>query len=228
MEKMLRLIHAGRLVFAFLFIVSAWREYYDERTWLVFNLNGEEAAEEYIILGIVMKAKYIIGLGIMMKLYGGVSFLSSTYPGALILLIYQAILSPILFDLYNRGYIQFRQSYQHFLQTSHRTCEELRLRNARHRKFCDQIIEYVNETVSADNRVAMCYHHSIVQEEMNQKLCDQINEIERQASSMPLFTQSKFNTFFFPFIKGFGIVAALVFFITMKRKHGMLKKHKIN
>ncbi|WZZ28323.1 hypothetical protein YC2023_011724 [Brassica napus] len=39
----------------------------------------------------------------MMKLYGGISFLSSTYPGALILLIYQAILSPVLYDLYNRG-----------------------------------------------------------------------------------------------------------------------------
>ncbi|XP_048593727.1 uncharacterized protein LOC125577062 [Brassica napus] len=88
MEKMLCLIHAGRIVFAFAFIVSAWREYDDERAWLVFNLNGEEAAEEYIILGIVMKAKYIIGLGIMMKLYGGISFLSTTYPGALIL-VYQ-------------------------------------------------------------------------------------------------------------------------------------------
>nr|VDD51646.1 unnamed protein product [Brassica oleracea] len=39
----------------------------------------------------------------MMKLYGGISFLSSTYPGALILLIYQAIVSPVLYDLYNRG-----------------------------------------------------------------------------------------------------------------------------
>ncbi|KAG2247101.1 hypothetical protein Bca4012_089934 [Brassica carinata] len=126
MEKMLCLIHAGRIVFSFAFIVSAWREYDDERTWLVFNLNGEEAAEEYIILGIVMKAKYIIGLGIMMKLYGGISFLSSTYPGALILLIYQAILSPVLYDLYNRGYIQFRQSYQHFLQISHRSKNHIR------------------------------------------------------------------------------------------------------
>ncbi|RID79973.1 hypothetical protein BRARA_A02672 [Brassica rapa] len=214
MEKMLCLIHAGRIVFAFAFIVSAWREYDDERAWLVFNLNGEEPAEEYIILGIVMKAKYIIGLGIMMKLYGGISFLSSTYPGALILLIYQAILSPVLYDLYNRGYIQFRQSYQHFLQISHR-------------KMYDQ---YVNETLSVDNgaSVAMCHHESIDQELMSQKFCDLVNEIERQANSNPLFTQSKFNTFFMPFIKGFGIIAALVFFITMKHKYGMLKKHKTN
>ncbi|KAF3602207.1 hypothetical protein F2Q69_00037347 [Brassica cretica] len=121
--------------------------YDDERTWLVFNLNGEEAAEEYIILGIVMKAKYIIGLGIMMKLYGGISFLSSTYPGALIL--------------------------------------------------------YVNETLSADNgaSVAMCHHESIDQELRSQKFCDLVNEIERQANSNPLFTQSKVNTFFMPFIK---------------------------
>ncbi|KAJ0254759.1 Uncharacterized protein HA466_0106230 [Hirschfeldia incana] len=174
MEKMLRLIHAARLIFAFAVIASAWREYDDERTWLVFNLNGEEAAQEYIILGIVMKAKYIIGLGIVMKLYGGVSFLSSTYPGALIL--------------------------------------------------------YVNETLSADNgvSVAMCHHESIDQEEQSQKFCDLINEIESQANSNPLFTQSKFNTFFMPFIKGFGIIAALVFFITMKHKYGMLKKHKTN
>ncbi|KAJ4887175.1 HR-like lesion-inducing protein-related [Raphanus sativus] len=174
MEKMLRLIHASRLVFAFAFIVSAWRDYDDERTWLVFNLNGEEAAQEYIILGIVMKAKYIIGLGIVMKLYGGISFLSSTCPGALIL--------------------------------------------------------YVNETLLADNgvRMAMCHHESIDQEEQSQKFCDLINEIERQANSNPLFTQSKFNTFFLPFIKGFGIIAALVFFITIKHKYGMLKKHKTN
>ncbi|KAJ4887213.1 HR-like lesion-inducing protein-related [Raphanus sativus] len=160
MEKMLRLIHASRLVFAFAFIVSAWRDYDDERTWLVFNLNGEEAAQEYIILGIVMKAKYIIGLGIVMKLYGGISFLSSTCPGALILLIYQAILSPVLYDLYNR------------------VCEELGLSNARHRKFCDQISEYVNETLLADNgvRMAMCHHDSIDQEEQSQKFCDLINE----------------------------------------------------
>ncbi|KAF3534136.1 hypothetical protein DY000_02041831 [Brassica cretica] len=230
MEKMLCLIHAGRIVFSFAFIVSAWREYDDERTWLVFNLNGEEAAEEYIILGIVMKAKYIIGLGIMMKLYGGISFLSSTYPGALILLIYQAIVSPVLYDLYNRGYIQFRQSYQHFLQISHRSCEELGLSNARYRKFCDQISEYVNETLSADNgaSVAMCHHESIDQELRSQKFCDLVNEVERQANSNPLFTQSKVNTFFMPFIKGFGIIAALVFFITMKHKYGMLKKHKTN
>ncbi|KAH0903876.1 hypothetical protein HID58_043379 [Brassica napus] len=109
-----------------------------------------------------------------MKLYGGISFLSSTYPGALIL--------------------------------------------------------YVNETLSADNgaSVAMCHHESIHQELRSQKFCDLVNEIERQANSNPQFTQSKVNTFFMPFIKGFGIIAALVFFITMKHKYGMLKKHKTN
>ncbi|CAF2153325.1 unnamed protein product [Brassica napus] len=234
MEKMLCLIHAGRIVFAFAFIVSAWREYDDERAWLVFNLNGEEAAEEYIILGIVMKAKYIIGLGIMMKLYGGISFLSSTYPGALILLIYQAILSPVLYDLYNRG---DESDYNNY-----------------HLTIFYITFFYVNETLSVDNgaSVAMCHHESIDQELMSQKFCDLVNEvikshyfyyhtidyiifwitfflqIERQANSNPLFTQSKFNTFFMPFIKGFGIIAALVFFITMKHKYGMLKKHKTN
>lgn len=77
--------------------------------------------------------------------------------------------------------------------------------------------QYVNETLLADNgvRMAMCHHDSIDQEEQSQKFCDLINEvikchyllyhhtivciifwitflqIERQANSNPLFTQSK-------------------------------------
>ncbi|CDY35508.1 BnaA01g24040D [Brassica napus] len=146
----------------------------------------------------------------MMKLYGGISFLSSTYPGALILLIYQAILSPVLYDLYNRG---DESDYNNY-----------------HLTIFYITFFYVNETLSVDNgaSVAMCHHESIDQELMSQKFCDLVNEIERQANSNPLFTQSKFNTFFMPFIKGFGIIAALVFFITMKHKYGMLKKHKTN
>ena len=86
--------------------------------------------------------------------------------------------------------------------------------------------QYVNETLSADNgaSVAMCHHESIDQELRSQKFCDLVSEvikshyfyyhtidciifwftflqIERQANSNPLFTQSKVNTFFMPFIK---------------------------
>ncbi|CAH2052957.1 unnamed protein product [Thlaspi arvense] len=90
MEKMLYFMHAGRLVFAFALVVSAWREYNLEGTWRVFSLNGEVAAEEYKVgLGIMMKAKYIIGLGILIKLFGGIFFIFSTYLGALLLYITQ-------------------------------------------------------------------------------------------------------------------------------------------
>jgi len=39
-----------------------------------------------------------------MKFVGGILFIFNTYVGAALLLVYQAILSPILYDFYNRDY----------------------------------------------------------------------------------------------------------------------------
>uniref|UniRef100_A0A1J3F6J0 Uncharacterized protein n=1 Tax=Noccaea caerulescens TaxID=107243 RepID=A0A1J3F6J0_NOCCA len=193
-EKMPYLMHAGRVIFASAFIVSAWREYHG------FGIAAEELRPK---LGFFAnQAKYIIGLGIVMKLFGGIFFIFNTYLGALLLLIYQAILSPILYDFYNRDYDR-----DHF--------------NIFYTKFK----AFVNETMSADDGVAMSLYNSMVNEEAQQKFCDQLNEIARLAISNPLFTPSEFNTLFMRFSKGVGMVAALVFFIAMKHKHDeMLKK----
>jgi hypothetical protein len=199
-EKMPYLMHAGRLIFASAFIVSAWREYHG------FGVATEELRPK---LGFFAnQAKYIIGLGIVMKLFGGFFFIFNTYTGALLLLIYQAILSPILYDFYNCDYDR-----DHF--------------NIFYTKFKG----FVNETMSADDGVAMSLYNSMVNEEAQQKFCDQLNEIARLAISNPLFTPSEFNTLFMRFSKGVGMVAALVFFIAMKHKHDELlkkpsKKHK--
>ncbi|KAL1222668.1 hypothetical protein V5N11_002493 [Cardamine amara subsp. amara] len=196
-EKMPYLMHAGRFLFASAFIVSALRELHG------FDLNGGVAAEELRPkLGFFEnQAKYIVGLGIVMKVLGGIFFIFNTYLGACLLLVYQAILSPILYDFYNRDFDR-----DHFTI------------------FYTKFRAFVNETVSADDGVAMSLYSSIVNQESRQKLRDHLNEIATLAISNPLFTPSEFNTLFMRFIKGVGIVAALVLFIAMKHKHGMFKK----
>ncbi|XP_010466634.1 PREDICTED: uncharacterized protein LOC104746805 [Camelina sativa] len=212
---MLYFMHAGRLVLAYVFIVSAWREFHG------LYLDGGLAADELLKLSLY---QYIVRLGILMRIFGGILFIFNTYLGALLLLIYQAILCPILYDLFSREIVQFQQSVQNFLQNSQRFCEQ----GGVHRKLCDQISKYVNETMSPDDNgmLAECYYDSMVEEEGRQKFCNQINEIERMVISNPLlapnemssFRWSEFNILFMKFIKGFGIVAALVCIIAMKNR----------
>ncbi|XP_010466635.1 PREDICTED: uncharacterized protein LOC104746806 [Camelina sativa] len=194
-EKMPHLVHSGRLIFASAFIVSAWRESSG------FDLNGGVAADELKPkLGFFEnQAKYIVALGIAIKVLGGIFFIFNAYIGALLLLVYQAILTPILYDFYSRKFDR-----DHF--------------TIFYRKFR----MFVNETMSADDGVAMSLYTSIVNEESHQKFTDQLNEIARLAISNPLFTPSEFNTLFMRFIKGVGIVAALAFFIAMKHRHEVL------
>ncbi|ESQ47520.1 hypothetical protein EUTSA_v10022215mg [Eutrema salsugineum] len=191
-QKMSYLMHAGRLVFAFAFILSAWRD-----------LNGGVAVEALRPkLGFFEnQAKYIVSLGIVMKVLGGILFIFNTYLGAFLLLIYQVILSPLLYDFYNRDYD--RDNFSLF-----------------HTKFK----AFVNETVSADDGVAMSLYKSMVNKELRQRIFVQLYEIARLAISNPLFTPSEFNTSFMRFIKVIGIVGSLVYFIAMKYKYEMLKK----
>ncbi|EOA32895.1 hypothetical protein CARUB_v10016218mg [Capsella rubella] len=206
-EKMPYIIHAGRLIFASAFIVSALREIYG------FDLNnGGVAADELRPkLGFLEnQAKYIVALGIVMKVLGAICFIFNAYIGALILLVYQAILSPIVYDFYSHEFDR-----DHFTM------------------FYKKFQAFVNETISADGGASMSRYSSIVNEESRQKFIDQLNEIARLAILNPLFTPSEFNTLFMRFIKGIGIVAALAFFIAMKHRHEVLiektsKKQKIN
>ncbi|AEE76733.1 putative HR-like lesion-inducer [Arabidopsis thaliana] len=201
-EKMPYLMPAGRVVFASAFLVSAWREYYG------FGLAADELRPK---LGFFEnQAKAIVALGILMKFVGGILFIFNTYVGAALLLVYQAILSPILYDFYNRDYDR-----DHFTV------------------FYTKFKEFVEETTSADGGVAMSLYTSVVNEESRQKFIDQLNEIARIAISNPLFTPSDFNTLFIRFIKGVGIAAALACFIAMKHRHAVLiektsKKQKTN
>ncbi|XP_010488366.1 PREDICTED: uncharacterized protein LOC104766225 [Camelina sativa] len=219
---MLYFMHAGRLVLAYVFIVSAWREFHG------LYLDGGLAADELLKLSLY---QYIVRLGILMRIFGGILSIFNTYLGAFLLLIYQAIVCPILHDLFSSELVQFQQSVKNFLQNAQRFCEQ----GGVQRKLCDQISKYyVNETMSPDDNeiLATCYYDSMVEEQGRQKFCNQINEIERMVISNPLlapnemssFIWSEFNILFMKFIKGFGIVAALVCIIAMKHRFSTKRK----
>ncbi|XP_010532630.1 PREDICTED: uncharacterized protein LOC104808615 [Tarenaya hassleriana] len=196
-EKFPYVIDLGRVVFAAAFIVSAWQEFRG------FDGNGGSAAEQFRPkLGFLAnQAKYLVGIGIGMKAIGGIMFIFSTYLGAFILLVYQALVSPILYDFYNHEYDkeQFNMFYTRFQ-------------------------EFVNETVSADGGVATNFYNVVVNDESRQKFCDQLNEIARLAISNPLFTPSDFNAAFMKFTRGVGIVGALMIFVAMKHKYDEVYK----
>lgn len=100
----------GRVLFASIFILSAWQEFNDygndggpaaktlEPRYKVFSSHvlsntGFELPE--------VEMKNLVAVGLAMKGVGGLLFIMGSSLGAYLLLLYQAVSTPILHDFYN-------------------------------------------------------------------------------------------------------------------------------
>ncbi|XP_031737827.1 uncharacterized protein LOC101212763 isoform X1 [Cucumis sativus] len=77
----------GRLLFASFFILSACQ---------MFNNNGGPAAVE-----LSSKVRHVVGLSLSLKGIGALLFVLGSRVGAYLLLLYLAIITPVLFDFFN-------------------------------------------------------------------------------------------------------------------------------
>ncbi|XP_044498214.1 uncharacterized protein LOC123220211 [Mangifera indica] len=100
----------GRVLFASLFILSAWQMYND------FGVDGGPAAKELIPKIAVAKkhlsstlgfgipdieVRHIVTTTIFLKGFGGILFVIGNTFGAFLLLVYLVLITPLLFDFFN-------------------------------------------------------------------------------------------------------------------------------
>ncbi|KAK2972989.1 hypothetical protein RJ640_022046, partial [Escallonia rubra] len=100
----------GRVLFASVFILSAWQEFNE------FGVDGGPAANSLApkfrvfskhvstntgLQVPVFEIKYLVAAAIGMKAIGGLLFIFGSSLGAVLLLLHQAIATPILYDFYN-------------------------------------------------------------------------------------------------------------------------------
>ncbi|KAH7844716.1 hypothetical protein Vadar_030934 [Vaccinium darrowii] len=100
----------GRVLFASVFILSAWQEYNE------FGIDGGPAAKSLspkfdvfskhlsVQTGLQVpdvEMKYLVAAAIAMKGLGSLLFILGSSLGASLLLLHQLIATPILFDFYN-------------------------------------------------------------------------------------------------------------------------------
>nr|GMD72040.1 HR-like lesion-inducer [Ipomoea batatas] len=117
----------GRVLFASIFILSAWQMYND------FGLDGGPAAKELDPKLVVVKrflasklgqgpanidVKHVVAASLVLKGAGGLIFVFGSPFGAYLLMFYLLYITPILFDFYNYkfGEPQFFTLLQDFLQ----------------------------------------------------------------------------------------------------------------
>ncbi|KAF9612131.1 hypothetical protein IFM89_038314 [Coptis chinensis] len=101
---------AGRVLFASVFILSAWQEFND------YGVDGGPAAKALrpkfdVLTGHVtsqlglqvpdIEIKQLVAAAIALKGVGGLLFIFGSSLGAYLLLLHQAIITPIVYDFYN-------------------------------------------------------------------------------------------------------------------------------
>lgn len=118
----------GRVLFASLFILSAWQMFND------FGIDGGPAAKELIpklavakkhiskLLGIAIpdvEVRHVVATNIFLKGVGGFLFVFGNSFGAFLLLVYVALSSPLLYDFYNYSpkHPEFSLLLNEFLQS---------------------------------------------------------------------------------------------------------------
>ncbi|XP_059625190.1 uncharacterized protein LOC132268350 [Cornus florida] len=114
----------GRVLFASVFILSAYQEFNE------FGFNGGPAAEAlkpkfnvftHLVsskAGIQVpdtEIKHLVGTAIIIKGIGGILFIFGNSLGAYLLLMHQIIVTPILYDFFNYG-IEEREFSQLFIK----------------------------------------------------------------------------------------------------------------
>ncbi|XP_044484632.1 uncharacterized protein LOC123210375 [Mangifera indica] len=100
----------GRVLFASLFILSAWQMFND------FGVDGGPAAKELIpklavakkrlssTLGLAIpdiEVRHIVATTIFLKGIGGILFVIGNTFGAFLLIVHLVLITPLLFDFYN-------------------------------------------------------------------------------------------------------------------------------
>ncbi|XP_010940605.1 uncharacterized protein [Elaeis guineensis] len=115
---------AGRVLFASFFVLTAYQDFSE------FGLDGGSAAKalapkydlfmNYVSLHLGVKVpevdiKHIVTATIALRGLGGILFIFSSSFGAYLLLLYLALVTPILFDFYNYD-IEKREFVQLFLK----------------------------------------------------------------------------------------------------------------
>ncbi|KDP40301.1 hypothetical protein JCGZ_02299 [Jatropha curcas] len=117
----------GRVLFASVFILSAWQEFNE------FGIDGGPAAKSFSPKFRVFsrhvsshtgfkvppfEMKHAVAAAIAMKGVGGLLFIFGSSLGAYLLLLHQAIVTPILYDFYNYDVDkkEFNQLFTKFTQ----------------------------------------------------------------------------------------------------------------
>ncbi|KAA8527745.1 hypothetical protein F0562_035386 [Nyssa sinensis] len=100
----------GRVLFASVFILSAWQEFNE------YGIDGGPAVKslrpkfnvfsQHVLANTGLQVpdveiKYLVAAAIAMKGIGGLLFILGSSLGAYLLLLHQAIATPILYDFYN-------------------------------------------------------------------------------------------------------------------------------
>ncbi|PIA36469.1 hypothetical protein AQUCO_03400393v1 [Aquilegia coerulea] len=90
---------AGRVLFASVFIISAWQQFNE------FGVDGGPSAKAlkpkfHVVTNHI---KHLVAAAIAFKGIGGILFSFGSSLGAYLLLLHQVAASPIVYDLYNNG-----------------------------------------------------------------------------------------------------------------------------
>ncbi|KAJ4722646.1 HR-like lesion-inducing protein-related [Melia azedarach] len=100
----------GRVLFASVFILSAWQEFNEfgidggpatKTLEPKFNVFSKHVSSQTGFHVPDIEIKYLVAAAIALKGVGGLLFIFGSSLGAYILLLHQAIATPILYDFYN-------------------------------------------------------------------------------------------------------------------------------
>ncbi|CAH1431829.1 unnamed protein product [Lactuca virosa] len=121
------ILFAGRLLFASLFILSAYQLYHEYGTDGGPAVKVLEPKLDVFTKLIASKAgiqipeidtKHVVSAVIVLKGFGGVGFIFGSYAGAILLVLHQLVFTPILYDFYNYDVedAEFGQLFTKFTQ----------------------------------------------------------------------------------------------------------------
>ncbi|XP_044497979.1 uncharacterized protein LOC123220049 [Mangifera indica] len=118
----------GRVLFASVFILSAWQEFNDfgidggpaaKSLEPKFNIFSKHVSTHTGLQVPEVEIKYLVAAAIALKGVGGLLFIFGSSLGAYLLLLHQAIATPILYDFYNydADKKEFSQTFSKFTQS---------------------------------------------------------------------------------------------------------------
>ncbi|CAL9108990.1 unnamed protein product [Musa textilis] len=101
---------AGRVFFASVFLLAAYQEFSEfgvdgglaaKALWPKYNLFMKHVSSHIGIVVPHVEMKHVIASTIFLKGFGGLLFIFGSSIGAYLLLLYQAFITPVVYDFYN-------------------------------------------------------------------------------------------------------------------------------